>query len=210
MKWLKVQYVIIFLAIIYFTGVLGLSSEGWRPLFRSLTPYNLLLSAGLLALYHRPWSYRVFLAFSLVFIGGMVAEIYGVDTGYIFGHYTYGDVLGVKVLGTPLMIGINWLMLIYMVYVITSSMVLGWLPRIITGAFMMVFYDLLLEPVAIRLDYWSWGGMGIPLQNYLAWWILSALFIAGWIIMDIRIKNPLAPALFLIHLAFLLVLNFTL
>lgn len=210
MKRLKVQYAIIFLAIIYFTGILGLSTEAWRPLFSSLTPYNLLLATGLLAFYHRPWSYRVLLAFALVFIGGMMVEIYGVDTGFVFGHYTYGDVLGIKVLGTPLLIGVNWLMLIYMVYVITSSMVLGWLPRIITGAFMMVLYDLLLEPVAISLGYWSWEGLGIPLQNYMAWWILSALFIALWIIMDIRIKNRLAPALFIIHLAFLLVLNFTL
>ena len=33
--------------------------------------------------------------------------------------------------------------------------------------------DVLIEPVAIKLDYWSWENNVIPLQNYVMWFIVS-------------------------------------
>ena len=36
-------------------------------------------------------------------------------------------------------------------------------------------FDYLMEPVAVRLDYWQWAGGAIPLQNYAAWFAIAAL-----------------------------------
>ena len=44
----------------------------------------------------------------------------------------------------------------------------------------MVLLDIMIEPVAIELDFWQWEGGNIPLQNYLMWFIV-ALFM-NWII----------------------------
>ena len=49
----------------------------------------------------------------LCFITGMLAEILGVRYGFIFGEYSYGNALGTKVMGVPLMIGVNWCILIF-------------------------------------------------------------------------------------------------
>jgi putative membrane protein len=36
--------------------------------------------------------------------------------------------------------------------------------------------DLIMEPVAIHLDFWTWEGEGVPLQNYLTWGTAITLF----------------------------------
>ena len=39
-------------------------------------------------------------------------EVLGTSTGIIFGSYTYGNTLGLKFLGVPLIIGFNWVFVI--------------------------------------------------------------------------------------------------
>ena len=45
-------------------------------------------------------------------------------------------------------------------------------------ALLMVGFDLLLEPAAVKLNYWVWVKDYIPVQNYLAWFGLSFVFTA--------------------------------
>ena len=37
---------------------------------------------------------------------------------------------------------------------------------------LMVVYDFALEPAAIDLNMWDWGGP-VPMQNYIAWLVIS-------------------------------------
>ncbi len=53
------------LAIFHLVGVVGLSSPALREIFQALTPFNLLLSIGLLFWLHRDFS-KQFLAFALI------------------------------------------------------------------------------------------------------------------------------------------------
>lgn len=210
MKAIKPIYIILFFIIIYLVGTIGLSLPEYREQFQELTPINLLLAAILLFLFHKTWSIKHIIAFAIVLILGFLVEFFGVHTGLVFGSYTYGSALGPKIMDTPLIIGVNWLMLVYMVYAITQKMNLNFISQVITGAFVLLLYDLLLEPVAIQLDFWSWGVSGIPLQNYLAWFVISALFITIWRVMKIKIENSVAFGLFIIQLTFFLILNITL
>ena len=43
-------------------------------------------------------------------------------------------------------------------------------------AFLMVCFDLLMEPAAVKLDYWTWLDNRPPLLNYLVWFGLSFIF----------------------------------
>ena len=43
-------------------------------------------------------------------------------------------------------------------------------------ALLMVCFDLLMEPAAVKLDYWKWTNNHIPLRNYLMWFGLSFIF----------------------------------
>jgi hypothetical protein len=36
-------------------------------------------------------------------------------------------------------------------------------------------FDWIMEPVAIRLDYWTWAGGDIPMQNYFAWFVIATV-----------------------------------
>ncbi|MCF8219630.1 MAG: carotenoid biosynthesis protein [Bacteroidales bacterium] len=210
MKAIKPVYIILFFIIIYLVGLVGLSLPGYRELFQELTPANLLLAAVILFSFHKNRNIRHIIAFVLVFVLGFMVELAGVHTGLVFGSYHYGETLGPKLMDTPLIIGVNWLMLVYMVFAITQKMNMNFFTQVIAGAFMLLMYDLVLEPVAIQLDFWSWGGTGIPVQNYLAWLLISALFIGIWRAMKVKTENTIALGLFIIQFSFFLILNFTL
>ncbi len=79
----------------------------------ALTPVNLIVSTGILLACH-PGALRSVLP-PLLFcvLVGFGVEVLGVHTGFPFGRYTYGPVLGWKLLEVPLVIGVNWLLLIY-------------------------------------------------------------------------------------------------
>jgi putative membrane protein len=47
--------------------------------------------------------------------------------------------------------------------------------KIISVALLMTFFDFMMEPAAIKLGYWTWIEVEVPLQNYVAWFILGGL-----------------------------------
>ena len=48
----------------------------------------------------------------------------------------------------------------------------------------MLGVDLLMEPVAIKSGFWSWGGYDVPLYNYVCWFLV-ALFLQ-WVLFKLR------------------------
>lgn len=196
------------LLILYFSvGVLGLIWPVTAPLFTRLIPMTLLGSLAVLLAFHEKWLPRHLWVFALIAILGYLVEMAGVATGLIFGEYQYHDALGFKVLGTPLIIGINWLLLIYAVYGIFEKQLLHPVVKIVAGASLMVAYDIILEPVAVALKMWTWGGGDIPLQNYLAWFVISLVFLTIFHLAKIRTNNPIARHMYLVQLVFFLLLN---
>lgn len=170
-KWHTWQVSAVVLSIFYFVGIVGISIPVTRPWIVPLTPMNLLLTLGLLMLHHpEPWQRRI-ANFSIIGAMAWAFECAGVNSGLLFGNYTYGTVLGTKVLATPLMIGVNWLILLYAV----SAMFERWglWQQAALGALAMTLLDVLIEPVAIKLDFWQWENSIVPLQNYLAWFIIA-------------------------------------
>lgn len=201
------RYVSIFFGIYYTVGLLGLSYAPTRLLFTNLMPLSLLMSMGLLFLYHQTWHIKHVGLFGLVAILGFGIEVVGVLTGEVFGLYQYGGALGYKLWGTPLMIGVNWLMLIYMVYAILKNTSINVFLQVLLGALMMVGYDIVLEPVAIQLDMWSWGGGAIPLQNYVAWYVISVVLLSLLHGFQILYRNPIAIGLLCVQWIFFILLN---
>ncbi len=198
------------LIIYYSVGLVGLSMPVSRELFIGLMPFTILLSIGILLFFHDSWRLKDGLVFLLIALLGYLVEVAGVLTGEVFGEYSYGRALGFRIFETPLLIGINWLMLIYCVYAIFEKYKIPVWGRIFSGATLMVIYDLILEPVAIRLDMWSWGDVDIPLQNYVAWFIISVILLAIMHLFKITLKNRVAPWLFGVQTGFFLLLNFLL
>ncbi len=165
----------------YTVGVIGHLIPATRGLMLMLTPFSLLLTGSVVLadwlLRHRNEGAHLPLMvwFIAAYCFTFFVEVIGVKTGLVFGAYTYGDVLGWKVLDTPLIIGFNWVLVVAGSYSRAVTLVRNrYLTPLLTGAIALVF-DLVLEQIAIRLGYWHWTGGDIPLQNYVAWFVLAAL-----------------------------------
>lgn len=139
--------------------------------FRSLSPLNLLLSTALVLLMSNQSKWQFYVAFLGTGILGYFIEVLGVKTGVIFGSYFYGQALGYKILSVPIMIGVNWAILLYCTSQIVSfknNMVNGLL-----GALLMTGLDFFIEQSAAKFDFWYWKNSHIPLQNYIAWFVVA-------------------------------------
>lgn len=196
-----------FLIIFYIIGVAGLLLPVTSGLFIYLTPLALLMSFGLLMMHHYPgFNTKNIILFSFIFISGIVVEIIGVQTGLIFGNYIYGNGLGWKIFDTPILIGMNWLLLVYTTGTVMQKINITPVLRIAAGATMMLIYDLVLEQVAPKMNMWSWENSEVPVNNYIAWWLIAAFFHSLIVIFGIKIKNPLSITILVTQFLFFVAL----
>lgn len=203
----KYTYSVGFLALFYLVGIAGFINPSTREFFSRLTPLALLLSAGFLVWFHQPkFKLKMLLVFGIIFIFSFLIEAIGVKTGVIFGEYIYGKGLGIKVLETPLMIGLNWLMLVYCTKIIAKRISENQTARLFFAPLLMVVYDLVLEQAAPLLGIWSWAGEKIPAQNYISWYLLAFLFHLLLQKTKTQFSNKLAAPVFVIQFLFFVVI----
>ncbi|RYE29376.1 MAG: carotenoid biosynthesis protein [Sphingobacteriaceae bacterium] len=209
MKFTKTNISIIVVIVFHIVGLIGFFVPFLRPLFLQIVPGHLLLMLFLLLINHHGRFVKLFFFFLIISILGFSAEWTGVHKQLLFGHYAYDTTLGFKLSQIPLMIGINWFLLIYSVSVLTQKLPIKTaFLKIISGAVILVILDLLIEPVAIRFQYWHWFGNYIPLKNYVCWFLLSAVFIWLFRVFNFRTQNWVAPTLLIVQFIFFIVLNF--
>ncbi len=197
----------IFLVIFFTVGIAGFSIPLFRELFLNLTPFAILLSIFFLVMFHEPEPDRKTLtAFAIIFAGTWGIEAIGVATGAVFGSYNYGSGLGLKLLDTPLLIGLNWLFLIYVTSCITDGIPGNRVIRIIIAALLMVLYDFIMENVAMDLDMWSFNGGMPPVKNYIAWFVIALIIHAVIKLTGITFRNRIATFIFVLQSLFFIIL----
>jgi len=205
---------------VYGVGLAGMLLPFSRGIFTSITPLNLLFAATFL--FWGRWPARqVIISGTIVAVISFFVEAAGVNTGLIFGVYAYGHTLGPKLLNTPLIIGLNWFILIYCTNTVSRliwnriagkrsfrhSSLKKSVFVIFSGSLLMVLYDIFLEPAAMRLDMWSWEGGVIPLRNYLAWFFFSLVFHTCVRFTGEEEINRRAMPLFVVQLGFFAVID---
>ena len=190
------------LVIFHCVGLWGLLWSGDPEYFQQLTPMNLLLTNALLFGFHRHWNLAFVLFAAVVFAIGFLSEVVGVHTGLLFGDYSYGAALGTKLWEVPLLIGLNWLMLVYTTGHISNYTRLHWLAKALVGAGLMVLLDYFIEPVAMRYDFWNWQGSHIPASNFIGWFGVALLLQLYFQRANIFKQNRLAPYVYLVQLLF--------
>jgi len=153
------------LIIWYLVGIAGFLIQPVRPLFQVLTPWGMLMAAIVVIGFHEPVSRSSYLVFASIALLGFIAELIGVNSQLLFGNYSYGKVLGFKVLETPLVIGLNWLVLIYAIAAWLTKFRRYWFFSII-GTGCMVAFDWPLEPVAGATGMVNWEGEQNPNKKH--------------------------------------------
>jgi len=168
----KISVFIIWL--FHLCGMVGIS-YGNKDFFLAFTPINLFISFVLLFVNQKQLESKELKSAFLIFFIGMVSEMLGVNYGLIFGDYVYLDNLGVKILGVPVLIGVNWIILTFITGSLSSFIFKNKYVSILMGAILMIGLDLLIEPVAPLLGFWIFDLQKVPLQNYLGWFVIGMI-----------------------------------
>jgi bisanhydrobacterioruberin hydratase len=203
----RVSVARVILVIFYSVGIFGIASDSTRDLFRSLTPLALLLSLLVIFIYHEPVNLiKEIIFFISIFAAGFLIEAIGVNTGRVFGNYSYGDGLGIKVLETPLLIGINWVLLVWCTAVVVEKTAIPVVIKILVSSSVMVLYDLLMEQVAPVMNMWSFDEGSVPLRNYTAWFLIAVIFHSLLKLTGIKPVSRIAPFVLFIQALFFIAL----
>lgn len=148
-----------------------------------------------------------FLAICLVIAFSI--ENIGVATGLPFGRYHFEVGAGLPHIGAiPIIVGPLWFGMGYFSWIVAETLLGGagrrldeWFDMIslpIVAAFAMTQWDLVMDPPASTIaKAWIWhdGGadFGVPLSNYLGWFLTSWLFCQAFAIYLRRRRDAPTP-----------------
>lgn len=204
----KNTLLIAIIILFHFVGLIGLSSSLTHDVFIQIVPFHLLLMLGVIVYSHHHLNQNFLFFAAFIYVLGFYAEWVGVHTGLLFGNYAYGETLGLKLFDIPLMIGVNWFLLIYATGVsIQRYMFKTVLGRVIAGSFVLVILDFLIEPVAVEFDQWHWEGYRIPFSNYVCWFFVSAIMLYMFEKFKFSRQSIVAPVFLLTQFIFFVVLH---
>jgi bisanhydrobacterioruberin hydratase len=204
---IKKNIPLLILIILHLVGLVGLQSS-YSSLFESLTPFNLLISAYILFSWHTDFNKEFYWFVSIIVCAGFLVEVLGVKTELIFGSYQYGKTLGPKIMSVPILMGLNWLNLIYATGVILNKISIPIYVKAFIGSGILMVLDFFLEPVAIKYDFWSWKNNAIPIQNYVAWFICSYIFLLLFFFLKFKKENKITLPFMIIQFIFFTTLYF--
>ncbi len=219
------QNIATFIAILFHvTGLIGILGTSYKEWFIRNTPFTLVLM-GILLIWNQPKKNYYFFGYAATaFLIGFGTETIGVNTGHLFGNYEYGTVMGVKMNGVPLLIGLNWFVIVFC-SASTMMQLQEWMSRkletsgmemspkmanlslIIDGALLATFFDWVMEPVAVKLGFWQWKNDEIPIYNYLCWFMISAFLLVFYRWCSFSKPNYFAVHLLIIQLLFFFALR---
>ena len=190
------------LIIFYCVGLALYFTPITHAMFVVITPYTLVLVAVAIFSHHREWNIKTIVVLASIFALSIVIEIIGVATGKLFGVYEYGKGLGFQIADVPIIIGLNWIFLVYASNGIIAKYTSKNGVIALGAAVLMVCYDILLEKVAPLMDMWQFSKNEPPISNYVAWFLLALCF--NLVIQYFKINTANRPArwLFFIQMGF--------
>tara|TARA_B110000305_G_scaffold63835_1_gene71041 strand:- start:812 stop:1438 length:627 start_codon:yes stop_codon:yes gene_type:complete len=166
------RFDIIFVAVIHLAGIIGIHLA--PEIFLKTSFVSIIIPLTLYLYRIKPIKIEWIIIF-LVYLITFFSEWIGVNYGWLFGSYEYGDSLGFKIDGVPIIMGANWLLLGLVCRDVVKKIITNHWLIIILSAFLMVLIDTLIEPLSNRLDFWTWKNNIIPFSNYKDWFLIALL-----------------------------------
>ena len=212
---------IFLLLLIHVAGGIGMIYFD-TSLFAKATPINLLAMVVLILWNQEGLNNRFYLAISTAFLIGFLSEVAGVNGGFLFGQYSYGNILGFKLMHVPVLISLNWFAVVYSSYVTASLMLrfFGYdvsnstviklqylIVQCLLAASIATFFDWLMEPAAVQLGFWAWENEIIPLFNFVSWFGISFFISVVFACFRLSNSNRFAPILLVVQSIFFLFLR---
>jgi len=169
------RFSVFFVWLINISGFFGLLSDQ-KDFFLIMSPLAIIVTFILLILNYDFKQKGFITALISIITIGFLVEFLGVNYDLFFGSYEYGNNLGYKIGGVPIIMSVNWLVLIFLAGSFTEKIIPNPLPlKVLFAALLMVFLDIFLEICAPKLDYWKFNEEVVPISNYNSWFIISAI-----------------------------------
>ncbi len=180
--------------------VLVASAEGWLPDPLAFNPMLvisgvLIMRAPLINGLVPVLSRRAFLGLGVITAYTYGIEYVGVQTGMPYGDFSYGVTLGPLIGGIPLVLPILFIPLAlnaYLLWILVLQRIYANRAiRIGLAIATLVLMDIVLDPAAVALGFWSFADGGgfyaVPLSNYFGWMFSATVAI-------LAIEYALEPA----------------
>jgi uncharacterized membrane protein len=153
------------------------------------------------ALVTRGWRFAAILV-AVSTGGGLAVEAIGVHTGFPFGAYAYGDALGPKLFGVPLVIALAWTWMAWPAWVVAAKLTGHAIARIGLAGLGLAAWDLFLDPQLVRERYWRWlhpspslpGVAEVPVSNYLGWLAVALVMMTLLAVATTAVTTPIVTA----------------
>ena len=162
---------LVFLWIIHIAALIGIAL-GYEDFFFPKTPFTMCYLLLMLVLWFPIATLKNVVLFLICFATGMSVEWIGVHTGWLFGNYSYLENFGVKLDGIPLLIGVNWGILVFVTHELARDLHNSVWIRAALGASLMVFMDFFLEQICAYAGFWEFTN-GAGLLNYACWLVIG-------------------------------------
>lgn len=180
-KVLNKKNALILLVLMYLFGSFGFCY--FPNFFRPFTPFTILFTCFVFIIYQADskLNFRFLISFLLIALIGFMFEVIGVKTGYIFGPYSYGNALGIKLYDVPIVISFNWALMACAAIIFAKKISTNKVVYSFIAASLATGVDLIIEQVAPILDYWYFKNGLAGMHNYFGWFVISFLmsFIFG-------------------------------
>jgi putative membrane protein len=113
----------------------------------------------------------------------LTIENFAILTGFPYGSFEYGPIIGGKIGEVPWTVGFSWLPILLFAWILVCYIPKFW-QRIVWGALLMTLFDVVLDPGATVLGFWIWennqGFYGVPWMNFFGWIVSSLLGMWIW------------------------------
>jgi uncharacterized membrane protein len=150
---------------------------------------------------------RMLLLLGLTIVVSLAFESVGVLTGWVYGPYHYTDLLGPRFLGlVPYLVPVAWFMMIYPSQVIAERLLAArpdadWRRGLALAALasvVMTSWDLLMDPMMVRMGAWVWDEpgayFGVPLRNYAGWLVTTFTVFGAYRWIERGLGSPLVTS----------------
>lgn len=188
-----------FLVLVYISGSIGFFIN--PSFFKPFTWFTLIITC-LVFLIHQPVNQpKYLLSFLCLAAFGFSMELLGIDTGMIFGTYHYGNSLGPKFEEVPIIISLNWALLINSGVLLAGYFFEHRLATAFLAAILVVLIDVCMEHIAPLMDMWYFEGGMAGIHNYIGWFCIA--FPTSYILHDTFKQGNKKVALVIITLQLL-------
>ncbi len=200
--------IIIFISLIFNLVGLYLIVNGTDNFILQYSSLAICFISILVFSFEKNFSLKLLRTFLFIAFVGFIIEVIGVQFGIPFGQYLYGDNLGIKFFDVPLVLGLNWLLLVYVSLNLVSIFKLSIFKQSLLVATLMLLIDSVIEPIASKLGFWYWIDGAAGFYNYLSWFIISFLAVLFFLTRHNIVTNKIAALHYFIYLIFFIALRF--